>query len=54
MEKRLGFELEDVVLLIAVAKPSHNAASVSLYVMKTFDITNHENEDHESCLPDAS
>lgn len=50
MGKRLGFELEDIILLISVAKSSNNSASVSLYVLKIFNVTNHEKEYHERCL----
>lgn len=37
-------------MLISVTKSSNNSASVSLYVLKTFDVTNHEKEYHEKCL----
>lgn len=48
MGKVLGFELEDIILLIIpVAKSSNNSASLSLYVMKIFDVTNPEKEYHE-------
>lgn len=47
----LGFELGDLILLIPVVKSSHNSASVSLCVMKIFDITNCKEAYHERCLP---